>query len=107
MRNETALSTALVRKLNANFFDVSEEGILVYLDPMIGPLRNRSRQLLVSLNAKKKQFELRLQGRVAEVFDFEGNMGNVCCRAFGAYFQAFEQLCHAQNRTNVAGRYDG
>lgn len=90
----TGLQTGkLIRKMRAAQFDLSADGVLMYLDSAIGVLQNVERQILIRLNAAKARFELVLRGRVMETIALEGDVADACVQAFGAYFRAFEKLC--------------
>jgi len=92
MTNDTDQLRSVVRRMKKYFFDVSPEGILVYADSMIGPLRNPQKQLEVVLSQNGQQLELRFEGRVTRAFTLDGSLSGACREAFGAYFRTLETL---------------
>lgn len=88
-------------QVRACFFEVSGENVLVYQDPIIGPLSHPGRQLAVIANEAKGRFELHLQGRIEEVFEFGIHAGLAGRRACHAYFRRFENCCVNDDRERM------
>ena len=92
-------STAIVLKLIQDKGEIDAPhgrislGVLIYQDPMIGPLANRKKGLAVQANPAKAQLELKVRGQVDQVFALTDGVGQACHEAFRAYFTAFESLC--------------
>jgi hypothetical protein len=102
MSNTNGLPGNLIKKMRNVFFDVSPEGILVYMDPIIGQLANNAKQLMVKLNPDKNQFELHLNSQIQQVFKLDKRVGHTCQEAFMAYFNTFSNLCGDKKADLVA-----
>jgi len=61
-------SEKIREKLRQNFFEISAQGILVYQDPVIGPLFNSRKKIAVHVNTER-----------------------ACQEACGAYFNVIAQ----------------
>jgi hypothetical protein len=96
-RSPSALRKTIRAKMRKLFFDVSPDGILVYLDPIIGTLENTQLRLQIRTDFAKKQFELEMAGDVEKVISWNGNIRQACEEAFVAYFRGFRKLCEQQN----------
>lgn len=75
------------------FFDVADDGVLVYLDPMIGRYENARHDLVVRLNETDRLLELRVRGRRARTFDLAAGVEFACQEASSAYFRTLVKLC--------------
>ena len=95
MQPINAVPNRLRSKMNNAFFDLSAKGVLIYQDPMIGPLANEEKQVAVVANLKKGCLELKVRGQVEQRFDLGPNTGKACRAAFVAYFTTFESLVAA------------
>jgi hypothetical protein len=84
-------SEKIREKLRQNFFEISAQGILVYQDPVIGPLFNSRKKIAVHVNTEQGCLELKVNGRLEETFDFAQNVGRACQEACGAYFNVIAQ----------------
>jgi hypothetical protein len=82
----------IIHKMKNKLFDVGSSGILVYKDPLIGELENRSLQLSVQLNRGSLQLELWHRGCVLSSFDLATGVSQACRQSFGAYFSTLEYL---------------
>lgn len=102
MQGTKGIPKQMVKKMNEAFFELLSEGVLSYQDPMIGPLANQEKQLVVLLNDEKARLELRLHGLVQEVFGFSDGIAQACRSAFHAYFTTFQSLCAERQRAVIA-----
>jgi hypothetical protein len=73
-------------QLREHFFEVSAQGILVYQDPVIGPLFHARKKIAVHVNIEQSRLELKVNGKVQQTFDFTQNIGRTCHEVCGAYF---------------------
>ena len=94
MASGSKLPKELLEKLKAEMFDVSPEGVLVVMDPTIGALDNRKRQVRVQVNAKANQLELSVRGQVEYIFRLDGNVRRACLDAFKEYLKTLEKLAN-------------
>jgi len=99
MRAVRKQSQAMARKMRSAFFDVSPEGVLVYLDPFIGLLRHQREDLSVRAEPGKARFTLTVGGTVTQTFEWQSDIGSTCWEAFAAYFRQLEQTFKQQSRT--------
>ena len=83
---------SMPEKLQREFFDVSPDDILVYSDPLIGPLHNPQHHLSVKMNGKKSRLELVFNGNIEQVFELGEGIARACQDAFAAYFQTLQDL---------------
>lgn len=81
------------KQMRESFFDLSPEGVLVYQDPMFGPLANPAKSIAVVANTNEERLELRVRGNVERVFALALGAGQACQEAFAAYFATFASLC--------------
>ncbi len=93
MRPGNEASAGYLKKMNRVFFDVSPDGDLVYMDPMIGVLCNTDRRIVVQLNTQDAVLELRLGSQTVQTFPLVPSVAQACLSASGAYFALFERLC--------------
>lgn len=93
MQMPKPLDSKLVRKMNRAFFDVDVRGVLIYQDPVIGPLNNDRRRLRVAVNGETDCLELQVGGAVKRRFELARGVERACQEAFKAYFEQFEQAC--------------
>lgn len=102
MNNNSRFGLDVARTMRAAFYDVSRDGVLVYLDPSIGALANHARQLVAVVNQAKARIELRLHGRLQAAFELRGDVVSACHGAFKAYFETFAALCREQDHGAIA-----
>lgn len=91
----------LICRMRKHFFDLSEDGTLVYQDPLIGRLENQEKGLAIRLAPGAVALELHSAGRVLQAFALTGDIAAACSDAFGAYFREFEAIC-VRRRQRVA-----
>ena len=102
MRSPSQLPRKVVQQMNQAFFDISNDGILRYLDPAIGALHNDKRQITVRVNLRQITLDLWIDGQVVEVFSLVPDAWDACARAFFAYFSAFENMCRQEQPKHMA-----
>ncbi len=88
-------SATMLAKMRQGFFEVDARGVLVYMDPMIGPLCNARRLVMVRYQPAPRRLELSLEGTVVQRFDLDGDPVDGCRAAFHAYFVLFTRLCRS------------
>jgi hypothetical protein len=92
MKHASGLSTKTLREMNDSFFDVAPDGTLIYMDPMIGALKNLKRKVAVKVDGSSR-LVLNHEGIAIEVFDLAQGVRSACESAFAAYFKLFRELC--------------
>ena len=85
----------MLKELRDGYFDISPDGVLVYLDPMIGSMRHARHHLAVRVNPEKSQLELHHRGQTLQTFPLAEGPRRACEDAFGAYFSTLEDICRA------------
>jgi hypothetical protein len=93
MKNAASLTSRLLKEMRESFFDVSPDGVLVYLDPMIGTMRSLARQLMIRVNSEKSRLELQHRGQTVREFPLAEGARRACEDAFGAYFEKLQEFC--------------
>jgi len=83
----------LAAKMRRHFFDLSPDNVLLYVDPMIGELRNPRWSLVVRLAGSGQALELCHEGQPVERFDLIQSIKGACTAAFLAYYELLELLC--------------
>ena len=103
MQKQHQPSAAMLAKMRQGFFEVDARGVLVYMDPMIGPLCNARRLVMVRYQAAPRRLELSLDGTVVQRFELDGDVVDACRAAFHAYFVLFTRLCRSNEQANPNG----
>jgi hypothetical protein len=93
MSNRESIQERLGKRMRPAFFEIASDGVLVYLDPFIGPLASRERELAVKLNPDKSQLELQVGNRVESTYHPTEDAIAACRAASGAFFEAVLRLC--------------
>lgn len=102
MKAIAGLSARVLKELREAFFDISPDGVLVYLDPMIGTMRHARHHLSVRINGEKNQVELHHRGAPAREFSFADGVRRACENAFGAYFTMLQELSQSRVESKAA-----
>src|SRR4029079_6670630 len=97
----TYLTLCVIKEMLECFFDVSPDGVLVYLDPMIGTMRSLARHLMIRVNSEKSRLELQHRGQTVQEFALAEGARRACEDAFGAYFEKLQEFCR-QSREALA-----
>jgi len=91
MKHASGLPAKTLREMNDSFFDVAPDGTLIYMDPMIGALKNLKRKLAVKVDGSR--LVLSHEGIAVEVFELSTGVRSACEAAFASYFKLFRELC--------------
>ena len=79
-------------KMMRAYFEVCDDGVLAYQDPLIGRFENEKNGLAVRLNADTRQLELSFRGKIIETFDLDQQVEQACMDASYAYWSLFSQI---------------
>lgn len=82
----------LQRQMRTAFFDVCDDGVLIYQDQAIGRYENTVHQVTLRLNVDQETLELHIQDAKSESFSLTGRVAEACMEASGAYFSAVADL---------------
>ncbi len=93
MKTTVGLTARVIKEMRESFFDVSPDGVLVYIDPMIGTMRHVRQHLAVRVNAEAGKIELQHRGQTIQEFLLTEGTRVACEAAFGAYFSTLEDFC--------------
>ena len=75
------------QELREKFYDISDDGLLVYLDHNIGRSEFPKHGLLVRLSDDRTQLELSIRGDIIETFPLSPRLVRACDAASTAYFR--------------------
>jgi len=87
------LAPSVLRRMRKVFFDESIDHLLVYRDPLIGPLSNEKWALAVRTRPTTNTFELWLADRLVEEIAIAPDVEDACRKAIRAYYRELESLC--------------
>ncbi len=96
------LTARVLKEMRDSYFDISPDGVLVYLDPMIGTMRHLQHHLMIRVNAEKNGLELQHRGETIQEFNLTEGPRHACEAAFGAYFSTLQKLCHSRKEALAA-----
>ena len=53
------------KKMHKRQFDIADDGVLIYMDPLVGRLENKKRRLVIKVHREANQIELLAKDHVA------------------------------------------
>lgn len=81
------LTKEMRQRLRKEFYDISDDRLLVYLDHSIGRYEFPKHGLFVRLSDTKTQLELSIRGDIIETFPLSHDPVQACQAASAAYFR--------------------